>query len=208
MAQRIALYGGSFNPIHNGHLIVARAVAEQLQVDRFIFLPTARPPHKATTDLLDAAPRAEMVRLAIENERPFEFSDHDLTRSGPSYTIETIAHFREEAGLDVSLYWVIGVDSLLELPTWYRVRALVDACRIITALRPGWEDIDWSSLRTRLSDEQIAGLRDGVLSTPRVEISSTDIRRRIREGRSIRYLVPDPVREHIARHHLYARSGS
>jgi nicotinate-nucleotide adenylyltransferase len=203
MAERIALYGGSFNPIHNGHLIVARAVTEQLRVDRLVFLPSARPPHKSAGRLLHADHRLAMVRLGIEGEPHFELSDYDLTRPGPSYTIDTVAHFREEFGLDVSLYWMIGVDSLNDLTAWYRVRALVDACRIITALRPGWEEIDWEQLRTRLSEEQIADLKAGLLDTPRVEISSTDIRRRVREGRSIRYLVPDRVREYIEQHRLY-----
>jgi nicotinate-nucleotide adenylyltransferase len=203
MAERIALYGGSFNPIHHGHLIVARSVTEQLRVDRLVVLPSARPPHKSAGALLDADHRVAMVRLAIEGEPHFELSDYDLTRPGPSYTIDTVAHFREEFGLDVSLYWMIGVDSLNDLTTWYRVRALVDACRIITALRPGWEEIDWEQLRTRLSEDQIADLKAGLLSTPRVEISSTDIRRRVREGRSIRYLVPDRVREYIEEHKLY-----
>ena len=203
MTERIALFGGSFNPIHNGHLIVTRSIAEQLRLERAIFLPAARPPHKTAGALLEAEHRAEMVKLAIAGEPIFEFSDYDLTRAGPGYTIETVAHFREEFGLDASLYWVIGVDSLNDLTTWYRVRALVDSCRIITARRPGWEEIHWEQLRTRLSPEQIAILQSGVLNTPLIDISSTDIRHRIREGRSIRYLVPDCVRAYIDKHDLY-----
>ena len=203
MTERIALFGGSFNPIHNGPLIVTRSIAEQLRLERAIFLPAAKPPHKTAGALLDAEHRAEMVKLAIAGEPIFEFSDYDLTRAGPGYTIETVAHFREEFGPEVSLYWVIGVDSLNDLTTWYRVRALVDSCQIITARRPGWDDIHWEQLRTRLSAEQIAVLQSGVLNTPMIDISSTDIRRRIREGRSIRYLVPDCVRAYIDEHGLY-----
>lgn len=206
MAERIALYGGSFNPIHNGHLIVARSIAEQLQVDRLIVLPSARPPHKGADQLLDARHRAEMVRRAIAEEPGFEFSDYELESSGPNYTIETVGHYRRELGLDISLYWIVGADSLNDLSSWYRVRALVDACRIVTALRPGWDEIRWDELRTRLSEEQIAILRGGVLSTPRIEISSTDIRRRIREGKSIRYLVPEAVRTYIAECGLYRQA--
>jgi nicotinate-nucleotide adenylyltransferase len=203
MAQGIGLYGGSFNPIHNGHLIVARAVAERLQLDRVILLPSARPPHKVDHKLLDANHRAEMVRLAITGEPLFEFSDYDLTRDGPSYTIDTVTHFGELLGPHVELHWIIGADSLAELTTWYRVPDLVDACRIVTAARPGWDTIDWTPLRTVLSEIQIAALQAGVLQTPRIDISSTDIRRRVREGQSIRYLVPDAVREFIETQVLY-----
>lgn len=207
MAQRVGLYGGSFNPIHNGHLIVARAVAEQVGLERVMLLPSVRPPHKGDGQLLDARHRAAMVKLAIEGEPLFEFSDFDLTREGPSYTIDTVMHFRESLGPQAELHWIIGADSLSELTTWHRVRDLVDACRIVTAARPGWDAIDWTPLRAILGDAQVAALQAGVLATPRIDISSTDIRRRERDGQSIRYLVPDSVRLYIERNALY-RNGA
>ena len=203
MAQRIALFGGSFDPIHLGHLISARAVAERLELSRVIFLPSAAPPHKNASDLLAPEHRAEMVRLAIAEEADFEFSDFDLTRSGPSYTVETIAHFGQQLGPEAVLYWIIGADSLPELPTWCRARELVASCRIVTAARPGWERIDFDALRPHFSAEQIDGLRANMVETPRIDISATDIRRRVREGRSIRYLVPETVCEYILEHRLY-----
>ncbi|MCC7293540.1 MAG: nicotinate (nicotinamide) nucleotide adenylyltransferase [Phycisphaerales bacterium] len=202
MPEKIALYGGSFNPIHHGHLIVARHIAEELQLDRLIFLPSAQPPHKPTGALAAAEHRCAMVKLAIEGEHAFQFSDHDL-RDGPTYTIDTVAHFRQALGMDIILYWIIGSDSLVELTTWYRVRALVDSCRIVTAARPGWEQIDWNLLRSRLSEEQIAVLQSGVMDTPLMDISATDIRRRVRLGKSIRYLVPEKIRNYIDTHGLY-----
>ncbi len=207
MAQRVGLYGGSFNPIHHGHLIVARSLAERLQLDRVILLPSARPPHKGDRKLLDAGHRAEMVRLAITGETLFEFSDYDLTRDGPSFTIDTVTHFCKVKGPHVELHWIIGADSLAELTSWYRVPELVDACRIVTAARPGWDTIDWAPLHAVLSDAQVAALQAGVLQTPRIDISSTDIRRRVREGQSIRYLVPDSVQEYIETRALY-RDGA
>jgi nicotinate-nucleotide adenylyltransferase len=207
MAQRIALFGGSFNPIHHGHLIIARSAVEQLGLDQVIFIPCRRPPHKSAITLADADHRAEMVRLAIDGEPHFAFSDFEVRSEGPNYTIDTVAHFREELGLDVSLHLIIGVDSLNELPSWYRVTALVDACRIVTAVRPGWEEVRWDQLRTRLSEEHIAVLQAGLLPTPRIEISSTDIRRRLREGRSVRYLLPEAVRAYADHHGLYQPDG-
>lgn len=208
MAGRIGLYGGSFNPIHCGHLIAARAIAEQLDLERLIFLPSASPPHKPEQGLLDPVRRAEMVELAIADDPVFELSDFDLTREGPSFTIDTVAHFRQLFGPDAALHWIIGADSLAELTTWHRVSALVDACRIITAVRGGCEPIAWDQLRGSLSEAQTASLRAGLLETPAIEISSTDIRWRIRQGRSIHCLVPDPVLTYIAQHGLYRDSPS
>jgi nicotinate-nucleotide adenylyltransferase len=205
MGERIGLYGGSFNPIHFGHLIVARSVAEQLSLDRMIFLPSAAPPHKPRADLVEPQHRAEMVALAIAGEALFEYSDFDLNRSGATFTIETVTHFGQQCGPGATLYWLIGADSLAELTTWRRVSELVDACRIVTAARPGWEQPDWPKLRSHLNDEQIKRLRADVLETPRIDISATDIRARVRAGRSIRYLLPESVREYIARHGLYLR---
>jgi nicotinate-nucleotide adenylyltransferase len=205
MAKRIALYGGSFNPIHNGHLIVARAIAEQLCLERLILLPSKRPPHKATVPLLDPRHRAEMVRLAIQEEALFELSDFDMTREGPSYTIDTVAHFRQKLSPDVELHWIIGADSLAELSTWHRASELVDSCRIITAVRPGSTDIEWQQLGALLTEEQIARLKAGVVQSPMIDISSTDIRERVRHGQSVRYLVPDQVRRYIDKHSLYQK---
>lgn len=204
MSQGIALFGGTFDPIHHGHLIVARAVAEQLDCERVVFVPAPNPPHKMGSDLSDAAHRLEMAKLAIAGEPRFEVSDIELRRSGPSYTILTVQAYRQTIGPDVPLAWIVGGDSLSELHTWYRVGELVDLCRIVTAVRPGYETPDLSVLRQRLGDGQIARLVGDILTTPRIDISSTDIRRRIREGRSVRYLLPEPVIEYLNTHKLYA----
>ena len=203
MGTGVALFGGTFNPIHNGHLIVARSVVEHLHLSRLIVIPSANPPHKGGDELADAADRLAMVRLALEGEPGFEASDIEIRRSGPSFTILTIDAFREKLGSDAAIHWIIGGDSLPELHTWYRVGELVDRCRIVTAVRPGFEAPDLSSLTRSLSREQIARLRDSILPTPCIDISATDIRRRLREGRSIRYLVPEPVCDYIAQHKLY-----
>ncbi len=202
-ADSIALFGGTFNPIHNGHLIIARSIAELLGLSRVVLIPSANPPHRNDDDLADAADRLEMVRLAIAGEPDFEASDFEIRRSGPSYTILTVEGHRESLGPDLPIHWIIGGDTLCELHTWYRVSELVDMCRIVTAARPGFESPDLSPLATALSAPQIQRLRDGILPTPRIDISATDIRRRVRAARSIRYLVPDAVRKYIADRGLY-----
>lgn len=203
MSRRVALYGGSFDPIHHGHLIVARLMVERLDLDEIIFLPSACPPHKPGEALAEPAHRARMVSLAIEKERPFEFSDFDLARTGLSYTVETVEHFRQKLGNETALHWIIGADSLGELPSWRRVEELVENCHIVTATRPGWDHVDWEALGAGLNAELTAKLRRGIIETPGIDISSTDIRNRVCEGRSIRYLVPESVVEYIKLNSLY-----
>jgi len=204
----VGLYGGSFNPIHHGHLIIARAVAERLGLSRVVFIPSANPPHKSTEGLADATDRLAMARLAIGDEPGFEVSDIEIRRTGPSYTILTVEDFARQVGDGVPLCWMIGGDTLPELHTWHRAGELVDLCRIVTAGRPGFEMADLSVLEPILSVEQIQRLRADILDTPRIDISATDIRRRVAEGHSIRYLVPDPVRAYIDEHGLYRERES
>jgi len=204
---RIGLYGGSFDPIHNGHLIIARAVAEALHLQRIIFLPSARPPHKDAADLSDADHRAAMVKIAIRGETLLEFDEFDLRRSGPTYTIDTVAHFQGMLGHGVDISWIIGADSLVELASWHRVADLVDGCRIVTAARPGWEAPDLTPLASKLAPRQIERLRQGIVETPRIDISATDIRRRVRCGLSVRYLAPDGVLDYIKEQGLYVRQS-
>jgi nicotinate-nucleotide adenylyltransferase len=203
MAKGIALFGGTFDPIHHGHLIAARAVMEQLDYERVVFIPAPNPPHKVGHGLSDAADRLEMVALAIAGEPRLEVSDIEIRRAGLSYTILTVEAYRQAVGPEVPLAWIIGGDSLPELHTWYRVRELVDACRIVTAVRPGYEKPDLEPLRQVLSAEQVRRLSADVLTTPRIDISATDIRRRRRAGQSIRYLVPEAVAAYIEKRGLY-----
>jgi|CXWL01.1.fsa_nt_gi nicotinate-nucleotide adenylyltransferase len=202
MTARIGLFGGSFNPIHFGHLIVARALREKLHLDQVCFLPSRRPPHKDINALADSKHRGEMVRLAIEGEEGFTFDDFDLARQGPCYTIDTVAHFRKQFP-SAELFWFIGADSLMDLPTWHRASELVSQCSMITAARSGKSPINPSDLEQAFGSEQTAKLLAGVVETPVIDISSTDIRNRVAEGLSIRYLVPEVVGKYVENHRLY-----
>jgi nicotinate-nucleotide adenylyltransferase len=203
MATRVGLYGGTFDPIHVGHLIVARAVHEQLSLDRMVVIPSARPPHKSPMGLTASSHRLAMARLAVESEPGFEVSDCEAKRTGPSYTIDTVAEFRGTLGPDAELIWIIGADTLGELASWYRVGELVEACRFIVVARPGYESPDLTALRAQLTAEQINRLRDSLIDTPRIDISATEIRQRVGKGSSIRWLVPESVCRYIIDHQLY-----
>ncbi len=208
MADRLALLGGSFDPIHLGHLIAARSVVEQLSLSRAVLIPSPRPPHKTPTTMTDARHRLEMARLAVEGDPLFEVSDVELRRPGPSYTIDTVAAFRRERGREVELFWIIGADSLPELPSWYRVAELVRMVRIVTATRPGWVAPATDRLAAALGRAEAEVVLGSCMPTPAIEISSTDIRRRVRSGQSIRYLVAEPVASYIHQNRLYCDEGS
>jgi len=198
------LFGGSFDPIHLGHLLIARHVVEALSLDQMVFVPSPHPPHKPREVLAPAAHRFEMVRRAIAGEPRFDVSDWEMTHDGPRFTIDTVEHFRSAWGAEIDVCWLIGSDSLGELHTWKNVSRLVERCRLVTVPRPGADAPELTALAGLISTEQLARLRRDVLAVPRIDISATDIRRRARSGQSIRYLVTEEVREYIEANRLYA----
>ena len=196
------MYGGSFNPVHFGHLIVARAIREKLNLEHVYFLPSRSPPHKDSKKLAEAEHRAEMVRLAIEGEEGFRFDDFDLNRPGPCYTIDTVAHFRGRFP-SAEICLLIGADSLIELATWHRARELISNCTVVTAARSGGAPIAALELERAFGKEATARLLAGVVETPVIDISSTMIGERVTTGHSIRYLLPESVRQFIESNGLY-----
>ncbi|NOX58630.1 MAG: nicotinate (nicotinamide) nucleotide adenylyltransferase [Planctomycetes bacterium] len=202
----MALFGGSFNPVHNGHLIIARSIAEALGIGEVVLLPSRSPPHKDIRGLAETPHRMEMVKLAVEGDPLFSVSDHDATCEGYSYTVKTIEYFRRKLPDQTRIVWIIGADSLLELHTWYEVATLVVSCRIVTAHRPGSPLAPLTALEDLIGTEAVRQLRADVIDTPHIDISSTQIRRRVRQGQSIRDLVPSPVEAYIRQHRLY-KSG-
>lgn len=202
MAQNnILLFGGSFDPIHHGHLIVARAVAEAIGAERVMLIPAAQPPHKLGLKMTAPDHRLHMARLAVEEDDLFEVSDCELHRQGPSYTIDTVRHFRTRFA-EGQLFWLIGADSVADLPTWRSIGALADECTLVTAVRPGFS-VDWSVLKEVLNDTQIKKLADYQLPTPQIDISATQIRRRVQTGLPICYLTPPAVVDYIFQNRLY-----
>jgi nicotinate-nucleotide adenylyltransferase len=205
VVRDIVIFGGTFDPVHHGHLIVARAIAEQHGFQRILLVPAARSPHKASV----AAPaehRLAMLRLATEGEALFEVSEMEIHRSGPSYTIDTLAELIRLRGPGARPSLVIGADMLPDLPLWHRAAELVRMADILVAYRPHWQDqIDaaLALLEGPLGTEVVERLRRSVVASPLIDISSTQVRQRVRQGKSIRFLVPEAVRGYIEEHRLY-----
>jgi len=189
------LFGGTFDPIHVAHLIVAEAALDQLELDRVLFVPSAGPPHKPGRKITPVEHRLEMVRLAISDNVRLALSGLEARRPAPSYTIDTIRELRGELGGGEALHFVMGSDSLVQFFTWKEPEHLLAECEFAVVPRPGF---DLAS-----ADPRIAS-RARILDAPMMDISSTDIRERVREGRTIRYLVPAPVSDYIATKKLYS----
>ena len=201
---KVGLLGGSFDPVHIGHLILAEEALAQLGLERVLFVPGRRPPHKLGKQLALAHDRLRMVELAIEGNPAFKASDVELRRDGPSYSLVTVEQLRKEHP-DWDIFFLIGADTLPELPTWFKVAELAALCKFATFSRPGQSLGNVAPLRGVLSDEQIAAIEGRCVEGPLIGVSSTDVRRRVHDGRSIRYLVPDAVRDYIVEQGLYRR---
>ena len=189
--MKVGIVGATFNPIHYGHLFIASQAKECFKLDKVIFVPCIQPPHKDEMNLADGEERLRMTELAIESVPGFVTSSIELERGGKSYSVETVAEFQKKYGQKTEIYFIIGLDSYRELSTWKDIDELLKKCQFIVAPRPGWD-----------GEER---MRSGChfMEIPGFEISSTDIRNRVRDGRSIKYLVPERVEEYIIEHGLY-----
>jgi len=205
----IGIFGGSFNPIHIGHLIAAEEVLHQRKLSRMIFIPTGISPHKESGDLIDSFHRYQMVKKAISDNGHFEVSDIEIKRSGKSYTIDTIRALKELHGEEHNLYLIMGTDMMNEISTWKDVRLLSEMCCFIVVNRPVYAVNGKSPLfecgraTSIFSDEKLAEIERLRVTIPTIGVSSTEIRERLRVGRGVRYLVPQCVEDYIRAHNLY-----
>ncbi len=200
--SRVGVLGGTFDPPHYGHLSIARHALDELSLDEVLFAPTRNPPHKQGLSITPIDDRLEMVRLAIEGEPRFRISRVDIDRTGPTYTVDTIRLLNQELGPTTSLYFIMGMDSLASLPTWHKPEELVRLCALAVFPRPGFQ-ADIAEL-----EKKLPGLRSSLvlLAMEPIDISATELQRRIYLGELIDHLVPPAVAEYIRLHGLYRSS--
>ena len=203
MGESIGIFGGSFDPVHNGHLEIADAALRQHKLGRVVFVPARLQPHKSAEPHASGGQRLEMVRLAIRGNPKFGASDCELKRCGKSYTIDTVKEFRTTLGPGAELFLIIGSDCLRDFARWYCVKELVSLCDIIVAARPDEPLGDIDSLRDSLPSRAVETMKSLVISTTANAASATEIRRRLRNRDAIDKLVPPMVEEYIARNNLY-----
>lgn len=216
--MRLGLLGGTFNPIHLGHLRGVEEARETFNLEKVYFIPAAIPPHKNERIEVSPTHRLEMVRLAIEGNPAFQASDVELSRQGKSYSVETIRYFRNQyPGAD--LFFIVGMDSFVEVTTWKRYQDLFSLCHFVVLSRPGTKRCRltnltpqqfWASFhRGKDANQWIhgpSGLSTHFLDRPLMDISSREIRERLRAGRSVRYMMEEKVEAYISRNGFYSRS--
>jgi nicotinate-nucleotide adenylyltransferase len=218
--MRLGLLGGTFNPVHNGHLAIARQTREALALDRILFIPTNDPPHKPYQSLAPAKDRYEMVRLAVGADTAFAISDVELRRAGKSYSIDTVRLLQQEYGVQARLYFMIGLDAFLDFPSWREPDALLALCSFIVISRPGlsFQALATLSLLPPISQQSLADLDRGCsseltvpmgaqslicLQLPPSDVSASAIRSKIKQGLPTANLLPPAVESYILQHHIY-----
>lgn len=203
--MRVGVLGGTFDPVHLGHLVIAQDAAHARGLDAVVFVPARTPPHKLDVAITPAAHRLAMLMRAAEGDDRFIVSRVDLDRAGPHYTVDMLPLLRYDMGLDPrdELYFVMGADSLVELPTWRDPLGIARQARLLVLDRPGFE-VDWVEL-----ERALPGIRARVdtIRVPLIGVSGTALRHRVRQGQPIRYLVPASVEAYIRDHDLYRGDG-
>lgn len=198
--MNLGILGGTFDPVHNGHLIIADVAREQLNLKEVLFIPAGQPWLKVERSITPAKHRLEMLRLALEDTPYCRISEMEIKRSGPTYTIDTINELRKRLDAEDELFFILGQDILMQLPQWHDASDMVQLCYLVAAPRPGVKKPDLKAL-----EAQIPGITQRVMlmKEPKVDISASDIRERVARGLSVRHLVPEPVNRYIKEHRLY-----
>lgn len=199
--RKIGIMGGTFDPIHYGHLVTAEAALGEYQLDQVLFLPSGTPPHKDTRKVSDAKHRHLMTVLATLTNPQFEVSRLDIDREGVTYTIDSLRLLKEHYGPNTELYFITGADVVMELMNWKTPERLLELAEFIAATRPGFS---YGSKKSEVTDWFIKhDKRLHELKVPAMAISSTDVRQRVKSNKSIRYLVPETVEYYIHKNNLY-----
>lgn len=203
-SERIGILGGTFDPVHYAHLAIAEEVYCALDLTRVLFVPAGQPPHKIGEQITPAEHRVAMLELAIRANPHFSLSLVDVERAGPSYTVDTLRLLRHQWGAGAEFYFVIGGDGLKDLPTWYDPAGILAQATIVALMRPGYAEV--SAEREKLA-ARLPAIEQRLVAVegPRMDLSSTELRRRVAAGRPIKYQTPDEVEEYIRRHRLYQK---
>ena len=200
MGKRVGIMGGTFNPIHIGHLLIAENAYEEYQLDEVLFLPSKNPPHKEGYDVAKEEERKKMISLAVEGNGHFSFSELEFERDGKTYSVDTMEILKKRYP-ENEYFYLIGADSLYNLESWHRAEDLMRMTRFLVATRDHHSYNEMNVFAECLRGAYGADI--AFLNTPTIEISSSELREKVRLNKSIMYFVPDKVREYIIAHRLY-----
>lgn len=197
--KKIGIMGGTFDPIHYGHILIAAKVKKSFHLDEVVFVPSGNPPHKKERTITPAEHRLNMVKKAVAGIRGFSVSTMEIDRAGYSYALDTVNEFYRLYGDDIDLYFITGADAIAEIATWHKADELMGKCRFIASARPGYQ-IDKSHAAVEAYKDRIFLFRETALA-----VSSSEIRQRIRQGKSVTSMLPEDVEQYIKAHRLYQK---
>jgi nicotinate-nucleotide adenylyltransferase len=201
--EAVGIMGGTFDPIHYGHLVIAEGARVEYDLSEVIFIPSGMPPHKRDQTISNAEDRYRMTMLATQDNPHFSVSRVEIDRPGPSFAVDTIRTMKEMYGPDVDLYFITGADAILQILSWKDVGSLISMCHFVAATRPGYSLTWLREIIARIRERHQSDFSVQYMEVPGLMISSTDIRQRVRSGLPIRYLLPEIVESYIRVHRLY-----
>lgn len=209
MTQRkIALFGGTFDPIHLGHTEVAAVAAKQIGAEKVIFIPAKCSPLKGFSPRASDEDRLRMITVTIAETETFSVSNYELERPAPSYTVETVRRFKNDYGPETSIHWLLGADSVEDLVHWYRIGELIDECSFTTMRRAGYGSPDFDKFEPLWGSQRVEKLRRSIVETPLLDISSSEIRRRLAAGKDVSGMLHPDVIEYICERGLYRKKDA
>ena len=203
VGQKIALFGGTFDPVHLGHTAVAASAAEQIGAEKVVFVPAKRSPLKGFFPTGSDEHRLAMIALAIAENEKCEVSDFELNQPAPSYTLETVKKFQHDCTCDTVIYWLVGADGVDDLQHWYAIEELIDTCNLCTMYRAGCEVPNYAKFERTWGRRRVEKLQRNIIQTPLVDASSTEIRRRLAAGEDVSDLLHPAVAQYVRLHGLY-----
>jgi nicotinate-nucleotide adenylyltransferase len=203
--RRIALFGGTFDPIHLGHTQVAAAASQQIGAEKVVFIPAKISPLKGFFPFAGDEDRLNMIGLAIAAHPSFAVSACELKRPAPSYTLDTVRQFQREYGPQTVIHWLLGADTVADLVHWHEIRELIDACHLTTMQRPGYVT-DFDRFEALWGRERVAKLKEDAIETPLIDISSTEVRQRLARGEDVHGMLHPAVIRYIREHNLYRKT--
>ena len=201
--KKIALFGGTFDPVHPGHVAVAANASEQIGAEKTIFIPAQCSPLKAILPTASNEDRLKMIALAIKDHKGFELSDHELKKDEPSFSLETVRHFKSLFGSNALIYWLVGADTIDDLWQWYGIVELIDECNLCVMYRAGFPEPDLTKFVDVWGLKRVEKLQQNIIQTPLIDISSTQIRSMLSAGEDISGIVDPAVAQYIYEHGLY-----
>lgn len=206
--RRIALFGGTFDPVHLGHREVAEAAANTIEADKVIFIPAKCSPLKGFAPSAGDEDRLRMIALTIADHERFAVSNCELERPAPSFTLDTVRQFQREYGPTVSIHWLLGADGVDDLVYWHQIDELIDECHLTTMHRAGYPPPDFDRFVSAWGPHRVQMIKNNLIETPLIDISSTEIRRRLAAGEEVGHMLHPDVIAYIHRHHLYQKKDS